>query len=234
MNVSRLPVMPHCGPLQICRRFIITTSIRGARRILESESRFLRLFWASFIVLSVLAVLTVSAFCIQSYLTFDTVVQRSHVPFHRQHFPAVTICSDGFFGKNRDAHMLLAHPAAFKRYINPLVKAALSRGDDQLVQALLTLKSTVMYNVNNNWVLKPLLGSFLRRKNTREFRNMSAKKLQPIRCTFQSQASTKKCEMRPQIDFRFRNCLTFEVSIKVFESKEYLPYQYLGHPNLKL
>lgn len=203
--------MERCGPSLVLRRFMLTTSIRGARRTIESEGQELRFFWATYIIISVLGVLTASFFCIQSYLTFDTVVQRTHEPFLERHFPAVTICSDGFFGTNRNAHMLLAHPAGYKRLVNSLLKDALRESDTDRVQALMSLKSTVLYNVNNHWILQPLLDSFIQRQHGVEFKNTTVTKMRTIHCSVQSQTHIADCFMRSFTDFRYRNCITFEV-----------------------
>lgn len=194
----------------VFRRFVLTTSIRGARRTIESENRVMRLFWALFILLSLLGVASAGFFCIQAYLTFDTVVQRTRKPFQQEHFPAVTMCSDGFFNTGRNAHMLLAHPLAYKRLINLLVQSALAEGDPARVRAMMALKSSVMYNVNNHWLLKPLLESFLTRHRGREFANTKAR-VTDLKCTVQGQTGQHNCIVRPYVDFRYRNCFTFEV-----------------------
>lgn len=203
--------MESCGPGPVLRRFVLTTSIRGARNTIEAESRTLRVFWTVFILLSLSGVITTSFFCIQSYLTFDTVVQRNHLPFRQSYFPDVTICSDGLFGTSRNAHMLLAHPLAYKRHVNALVQKAIARGDNAAIQSLMALKSTVMYNVNNNDILDPLVSSFIQRKISKEFNNSIKSKLRPIRCTAQSHTKTNHCVVRTFTDLRFRNCITFEV-----------------------
>lgn len=218
--------LPRPTRRQLLRLFVETTSIRGARRIIHSESRVLRTFWSVYVFVSLLLVFFVSFFCIESYARFQTVMLRHKENILGKDFPVITLCSDFFIGDNGDARALVHHPPVYSQYINRAFHEALAKRKFNYLPYIRRLNTTLMYNVNNIHLWDELMNNLLAKHVTMEFGKIAGNHTD-VWCFVGGQDNIRPCRVRPFLDLRYRNCISVEVSAVSFHFQFCM--QKIGH-----
>lgn len=214
------PAKPHTVH-GVVASFCESTSIRGLRRAVMAEHRFVRMFWTFFVVLGVIGVIYIGFFCIQAYTRYQTVTRRHKRSFVSEDFPTVTLCTDSFFGDTEDTRKLVRHPEIYQHYVDKLFEQASREQRFDELAHLRMLRTTVMYNVNNMAVWSNLSQSILdsRRK---KFQSTLRRNHTNIFCSVLTHDNYVECDVEVFFDLRYRNCLSMKVSVDLVSLLQFL------------
>lgn len=190
--------------------FCESTSIRGLRRAVTAEHRFIRMFWTFFVIIGAVGVVYIGTFCIKAYTRYQTVTRRHKRPFVSEDFPTVTLCTDSFFGDTEDTRKLVRHPKMYQHYVDKLFEqASREKRFDELAH-LRMLRTTVMYNINNMAVWSNLSQSILDSRQ-QNYQNTLRRNHTNIFCSLLTHGSYVECNVEVFFDLRYRNCLSMKV-----------------------
>lgn len=186
------------------RQFCERTSIRGAKAIVSSEYKFLRFFWAFFVIFSMSLLLSVGIFHAQTFFQYRTLMDVSKRTLYGKDFPELMICVNGIMGTNNYNSPVLRYPITYSQLIQNISLDLLRKRDFDTLYTLQELDSSVMFHVNNFHIWKTL-SRHLHHRNS--MIASSGREYRFCRLT----GSNSSCEIESAYDMRFHSCLRFKV-----------------------